>query len=47
MEEEEVLPSDLDIKETIGKKGLMWPSVPGLNHPAMKLDVVCRKRLPC
>ena len=37
MEAEEVLPSDLDIKETIGKKGLMWPRGPALNHPAMKL----------
>lgn len=38
MKAEEVLPSDLGIKETIGKKrGLMWPRGHALKHPAMEL----------
>ena len=38
MDAEEILPLNLGIKETIGKKkGLMWPQNYALKHPVMKL----------
>ena len=37
IEKEVTIPSDLPIKERIGKKGLMWPCTYAINHPAAPL----------
>ncbi len=37
LEDEELIPQQLGMKERIGKKGLMWPRLCATKHPALKL----------